>query len=139
MPETAQAPQQTTPPDDLLTTARVAEMLGTSSRHVQMQTETGRLPYFATRGGHRHVSQADVVSAVQRSGITSFTAGDRLISLSQAAQMCVVSPKRVIDAAQAAGIQFASTLGAEGKKGHRRLMERDLPRIRQQILQPDTV
>jgi hypothetical protein len=121
----------------LLPTSMVAAMLGTSNRHVQMQAEAGRLPFSSTPGGHRHIAVADVVEAVHGSGIPGFGADDTLISLSAAASLCGTTPTRFKEAADAIGVPLGRTLGAKQEaRGHLRVMQRDIDRVRQQLLLP---
>jgi hypothetical protein len=121
----------------LLPTSLAAAMLGTSHRHVQLQAEAGRLPFSSTPGGHRRIAVSDVVAAVQGSGIPSFTADDTLIALSAAASLCGTTPTRFKEAADAIGVPLGRTLGAKQEaRGHLRVMQRDIDRVRQQLLLP---
>jgi excisionase family DNA binding protein len=121
----------------LLSTSLVAGMLGTSNRHVQMQAEEGRLPFSLTPGGHRRIAVADVVASVHRSGIPGFTAADSLLSLAAAASLCGTRTARFKEAADAVGVPLGRTLGAKQEaRGHLRVMQRDIYRVRQQLLLP---
>jgi hypothetical protein len=80
---------------------------------------------------------ADVVASVQRSGIKDFSAEDRLVPLSAASRMCGVPVLRFKEAAQRIGVPFARTIGAStDERGHLRVMQRDIPRVRQHLLHP---
>lgn len=122
----------------LLLTSEVATMLGTSSRHVQMQTESGNLPFSLTPGGHRRIALADVLSAVRSSGIPGFQPGDTLVRLSVAADMCSARASDFKEGAEAIGVPLGRTIGAKKstRGGHLRVMQRDIERVRQQLLCP---
>lgn len=121
----------------LLLSSQVAVLLGVSARHVQMQARAGLIPHGETQGGHRRIALADVVASVQRSGIKDFSADDRLVPLSAASRMCGVPVLRFKEAAQRIGVPFARTIGAStDERGHLRVMQRDIPRVRQHLLHP---
>lgn len=121
----------------LLRTSEVATILGVSSRHVQMQTEDGNLPFSRTQGGHRLIALSDVLDAVRSNGIPGFQPGDTLVRLSEAAEMCAIRTAVFKEAADSIGVPLGRTIGARNTRGgHLRVMQRDIERVQQHLLSP---
>ena len=55
--------------DDLLTTSKVAQMAGVSTRTVRNWTDQGKLHADKTAGGHRRYSRAEVEKFLEKLSI----------------------------------------------------------------------
>jgi len=52
-------------PEELMSISQVAELLGVSSKTIQRMSDSGRLPFIRTEGGHRRYKRCEVIEYME--------------------------------------------------------------------------